>query len=183
MEELMEEAYEQYLNKKEGTTKQRKRMKKKHAEDGELLEVWLFTFSSYSFVIFLCCLFMSLLRWWNGLIGWVSKWVKTGMVWVDPQTLFVLPFLELYKATLLNLLLLYIYVLLVLSTFCVIFHPLNELTWFKLTYIVLFKIVCNVVWLTCLYFLWCRAMRMRMRMQFIRMKILTTISVNKNRIP
>ncbi|PWA90118.1 Ribosomal RNA large subunit methyltransferase E [Artemisia annua] len=38
MEELMEEAYEQYLNKKEGTTKQRKRMKKKHAEDGELLE-------------------------------------------------------------------------------------------------------------------------------------------------
>lgn len=56
----MEEAYEQYLNKKEGTTKQRKRMKKKHAEDGELLEVWLFTFSSYSFEIFLCCLFMSL---------------------------------------------------------------------------------------------------------------------------
>ncbi|GJU48708.1 adoMet-dependent rRNA methyltransferase SPB1 [Tanacetum coccineum] len=38
MEELMEEAYEQYLTKKEGTTKQRKRMKKKHAEDGELLE-------------------------------------------------------------------------------------------------------------------------------------------------
>ncbi|PWA61457.1 Ribosomal RNA methyltransferase FtsJ domain [Artemisia annua] len=38
MEEFMEEAYEQYLTKKEGSAKQRKRMKKMHSEDGELLE-------------------------------------------------------------------------------------------------------------------------------------------------
>ncbi|KAI3712203.1 hypothetical protein L1987_70754 [Smallanthus sonchifolius] len=38
MEQLMEEAYEQYLTKKEGSTKLRKRMKQKHSEDGELLE-------------------------------------------------------------------------------------------------------------------------------------------------
>lgn len=39
MEQLMEEAYEQYVAKKEGSTKQRKRLKQKHSEDGELLEV------------------------------------------------------------------------------------------------------------------------------------------------
>ncbi|KAJ0489815.1 putative 27S pre-rRNA (guanosine(2922)-2'-O)-methyltransferase [Helianthus annuus] len=38
MEQLMEEAYEQYVSKKEGSTKLRKRMKQKHSEDGELLE-------------------------------------------------------------------------------------------------------------------------------------------------
>lgn len=38
MEQLMEEAYEQYVAKKEGSTKQRKRLKQKHSEDGELLE-------------------------------------------------------------------------------------------------------------------------------------------------
>ncbi|KAI3815148.1 hypothetical protein L1987_14804 [Smallanthus sonchifolius] len=38
MELLMEEAYEQYVAKKEGSTKLRKRMKQKHSEDGELLE-------------------------------------------------------------------------------------------------------------------------------------------------
>ncbi|XP_076935586.1 adoMet-dependent rRNA methyltransferase spb1-like [Bidens hawaiensis] len=38
MEQLMEEAYEQYITKKEGSTKLRKRMKQKHSEDGELLE-------------------------------------------------------------------------------------------------------------------------------------------------
>ncbi|XP_071717715.1 adoMet-dependent rRNA methyltransferase spb1 [Rutidosis leptorrhynchoides] len=38
MEQLMEEAYEQYMAKKEGSTKQRKRLKQKHSEDGELLE-------------------------------------------------------------------------------------------------------------------------------------------------
>ncbi|KAI7726996.1 LOW QUALITY PROTEIN: hypothetical protein M8C21_031881 [Ambrosia artemisiifolia] len=38
MEQLMEEAYEEYVAKKEGSTKLRKRMKQKHSEDGELLE-------------------------------------------------------------------------------------------------------------------------------------------------
>ncbi|KAI3716106.1 hypothetical protein L6452_23202 [Arctium lappa] len=38
MEQLMEEAYEKYVAKREGSTKQRKRMKQKHSEDGELLE-------------------------------------------------------------------------------------------------------------------------------------------------
>ncbi|KAL8223785.1 hypothetical protein R6Q57_019260 [Mikania cordata] len=36
MEQLMEEAYEQYVAKKEGSTKLRKRLKQKHSEDGEL---------------------------------------------------------------------------------------------------------------------------------------------------
>nr|XP_043623174.1 adoMet-dependent rRNA methyltransferase spb1 [Erigeron canadensis] len=38
MEQLLDEAYEQYVAKKEGSTKQRKRLKQKHSEDGELLE-------------------------------------------------------------------------------------------------------------------------------------------------
>lgn len=38
MEQLLEEAYEKYVAKREGSTKQRKRMKQKHSEDGELLE-------------------------------------------------------------------------------------------------------------------------------------------------
>lgn len=38
MEQLLEDAYEKYIEKKEGSTKQRKRLKQKHSEDGQLLE-------------------------------------------------------------------------------------------------------------------------------------------------
>lgn len=38
MEQLLDEAYEQYVTKKEGSTKQRKRAKQ--AKENQLLEVW-----------------------------------------------------------------------------------------------------------------------------------------------
>ena len=39
MEEILDQAYERYVEKKEGSTRQRKRLKEKHAKDSELFEV------------------------------------------------------------------------------------------------------------------------------------------------
>ncbi|PSS29440.1 AdoMet-dependent rRNA methyltransferase [Actinidia chinensis var. chinensis] len=38
MEEILDQAYERYVEKKEGSTRQRKRLKEKHAKDSELFE-------------------------------------------------------------------------------------------------------------------------------------------------
>jgi hypothetical protein len=40
MEEFLDEAYERFVARKEGSTRQRKRAKKAQAEDAQLLEVW-----------------------------------------------------------------------------------------------------------------------------------------------
>lgn len=39
MEELLDQAYEQYMSKKGGASKQRKRAKQVYSEDAKLLEV------------------------------------------------------------------------------------------------------------------------------------------------
>lgn len=39
MEDLLDQAYEQYVSKKEGSAKQRKRIKQANSEDAQLLEV------------------------------------------------------------------------------------------------------------------------------------------------
>lgn len=39
MEELLDQAYESFVARKEGSTKQRKRAKKAYSDDAELLEV------------------------------------------------------------------------------------------------------------------------------------------------
>lgn len=44
MEEMLDQVYEQFVARREGSTKQRKRARKKHSED-ELLEVWLMCLS------------------------------------------------------------------------------------------------------------------------------------------
>lgn len=64
MEQLLEEAYEKYVAKREGSTKQRKRLKQKHSEDDELLEVWFFcplpSLSKLLLYIFILIAFMAL---------------------------------------------------------------------------------------------------------------------------
>lgn len=45
MEDLLDQAYERFVIKKEGSAKQRKRIKKSYDADSELLEVWNFLFS------------------------------------------------------------------------------------------------------------------------------------------
>jgi hypothetical protein len=42
MEDLLEQAYERFVIKKEGTAQQRKRIKKSYDADSQLLEVWSF---------------------------------------------------------------------------------------------------------------------------------------------
>lgn len=39
MEEMLDQAYERFVEKKEGSTRQRKRLKEMHPKDGELSEV------------------------------------------------------------------------------------------------------------------------------------------------
>lgn len=39
MEEMLDQAYERFVEKKEGSTRQRKRLKEMHLKDGELPEV------------------------------------------------------------------------------------------------------------------------------------------------
>lgn len=45
MDELLEQAYERFVVKKEGSTKQRKRIKKSLGAEAQLFEVWSFLFS------------------------------------------------------------------------------------------------------------------------------------------
>lgn len=40
MEEFLDQAYERFVARKEGSTRQRKRTKQAYAEDSQLLEVW-----------------------------------------------------------------------------------------------------------------------------------------------
>jgi len=51
MEDLLEQAYERFMIKKEGTAKQRKRIKKSYDADSLLLEVWSFFFVIVNVVI------------------------------------------------------------------------------------------------------------------------------------
>ena len=39
MEEMLDQTYERHVEKKEGSTKQRERLKEKHVKDSELFEV------------------------------------------------------------------------------------------------------------------------------------------------
>lgn len=51
MEELLDQAYEQFVARREGSTKQRKRAKRKHSEDG-LLEVWFMCVSTDTLFVY-----------------------------------------------------------------------------------------------------------------------------------
>ena len=42
MEEMLDQTYERHVEKKEGSTKQRERLKEKHVKDSELFEVMIF---------------------------------------------------------------------------------------------------------------------------------------------
>ena len=51
MEELLDQAYESFVARKEGSAKQRKRAKKAYSDDAELLEVWSYNAIWYEILL------------------------------------------------------------------------------------------------------------------------------------